>query len=166
MDLYLVRHAIAEPRDPARWPDDSGRPLTPTGIERFRGVAQGLRGLGIEVDTVLASPYVRAWHTAELLTEEAAWPNPEQCDALEPSIPAHECLDALRNRKESTLALVGHQPLLSELASLLLAGGGRSLRLELKKGGAMWLRCDSSPEAGAAALRWSVSPKLLGSVGR
>ena len=166
MDLYLVRHAIAEPYDSTRWPDDSERPLTPAGIERFRGVARGLRRLGIEVDAVLASPCVRAWHTAELLTKEAAWPAPDECHTLEPSTPRSECLDALRDRQGSTLALVGHQPLLSELASLLLAGDGRSMRLELKKGGSMCLRCEGGPEAGSAALRWSASPKILGSMGR
>ncbi|CAN5352603.1 phosphohistidine phosphatase SixA [soil metagenome] len=166
MDLYLVRHAIAEPRDSARWPDDSERPLTAAGIERFRAAARGLRRLGVEVDAVLASPYVRARHTAELLTKEAAWPSPEECRELEPSTHRNEGLDALRDRQESALALVGHQPLLSELASLLLAGDGRLLRLELKKGAAMCLRFDGSAEAGAAALRWSVSPKLLGSLGR
>ena len=166
MDLYLVRHAIAEPHDSVRWPDDSERPLTAAGIERFRGAARGLRRLGVEVDAVLASPYVRAWHTAELLTKEAMWPSPERCSALEPSTPESECLDALEDRQESALALVGHQPLLSELASLLLAGDGRSLRLELKKGAAMCLRCDGGPEAGNASLRWSVSPKLLVSLER
>ena len=166
MDLYLVRHAIAEPHDSARWPDDSERPLTAAGIERFRAAARGLRRLGVEVDTVLASPYVRAWHTAELLMKEAGWPAPEESRALEPSTPRSECLDALRDRQESTLALVGHQPLLSELASLLLAGDGRLLRLELKKGAAMCFRFDGGPEAGSASLRWSVSPKLLGSLGR
>jgi len=166
MDLYLVRHAIAEPRDAARWPDDSQRPLTPAGIERFRAAARGLRRLGDEVDIVLASPHVRAWHTAELLTEEAGWPIPEEWPALEPQTPRGECLDALRDRQESALGLVGHQPLLSELASLLLAGDGRQQRLELKKGGSMCLRCDGGVEAGTAALRWSVSPKILVSLGR
>ncbi len=166
MDLYLVRHAIAEPHDSARWPDDSERPLTSAGIVRFRAAARGLRRLGLEVDGVLASAYVRAWHTAELLTKEAGWPSPEECRELEPSTSPSECLDVLRTRQESTLALVGHQPLLSELASLLLAGDGRSLRLELKKGAAMCLRFDVSAEAGGAALRWSASPKLLGSLGR
>ena len=166
MDLYLVRHAIAEPQDSARWPDDSARPLTAVGIDRFRAVARGLRRQGIEVDAALASPYLRAWHTAEILMEEAAWPSPERCSALEPSTPASECLDALRDRPDSPLAVVGHQPLLSELASLLLTGDGRSLRLELKKGAVMCLRCDGGPEAGNASLRWSVSPKRLGSLGR
>ncbi len=165
MDLYLVRHAIAEPQDSARWPDDSHRPLTAAGIERFRAAARGLRRLGIDVDAVLSSTYVRAWHTAEILAKEAAWPSPAECRALEPSTPPNECLDALRDRQESTLALVGHQPLLSELASLLLAGEGRSLRLELKKGAAMCLRFDSGPEAGMAGLRWSVSPRILVSLG-
>ena len=166
MDLYLVRHAIAEPHDSARWPDDSERPLTAAGIERFRAAARGLRRQGVEVDAVLASPYVRAWHTAELLTKAAAWPTPEELRALEPSISPTACLDALRDRRESTLALVGHQPQLSELASLLLVGDERSLRLDLKKGAVMCLRCDGGPEAGNASLRWSLSPKLLGSLGR
>jgi len=166
MDLYLVRHAIAEPHDVARWPDDSERPLTPAGIERFRAAARGLRRLGVEVDAMLASRYVRAWHTAEILEKEAGWPTPEELPALEPSTPRNECLMALRDRHESTLALVGHQPLLSELASLLLAGDGRLLRLELKKGAAMCLRFESSPQVGTAALRWSVSPKMLSSIER
>ena len=115
---------------------------------------------------MLASPYVRAWHTAELLSAEAAWPFPEECAALEPSTPRGACLEALQARHESSLALVGHQPLLSELASLLLSGDGRSMRLELKKGGSMCLRSVAQPDAGTAALRWSASPKILGSLGR
>ena len=164
--LYLVRHAIAEPHDSARWPDDSQRPLTAAGIERFRGAARGLRLLGIEIDAMLASPYVRAWHTAELLSAEAAWPFPETCPTLEPPTPPTACLDALQDRREASLALVGHQPLLSELASLLLVGDERLMRLELKKGGAMCLRFADRPVVGTAALRWSVSPKILGSLGR
>jgi len=166
MDLYLVRHAIAEPRGSASWPDDSKRPLTPTGSERFRAAARGLRRLEVEIDAMLASPYVRAWHTAEILSKEAAWPTPEELPALEPSTSPRECLDVLRDRRESTLALVGHQPQLSKLASLLLAGDERSLRLELKKGAAMCLRFEGKPEAGNAALRWSMSPRILGSLGR
>jgi len=166
VDLYLVRHAIAEPHDSARWPDDSLRPLTTAGIESFRLAARGLRRLGVEVEALLASSYVRAWHTAELLSAEAAWPFPEKCPALEPSTRRTVCLDALQARHESSLALVGHQPLLSELASLLLTGDKRTMRLELKKGGSMCLRSTGGLEAGTAALRWSVSPKILGLLGR
>ena len=71
VDLYLVRHAIAEPRNPARWPDDSLRPLSPEGVELFRLAARGLERIGVEVEAVLASSYARAWRTAEILAEEA-----------------------------------------------------------------------------------------------
>lgn len=166
MDLYLIRHAIAEPRDLERWPDDSRRPLTRAGVERFRVAARGLRRLGVEPDAVLSSPFVRAWDTAGLLNAEAGWPAAEECLELEPTTPRTECLDALRDRQESALALVAHQPLLSELAALLLAGDESPMRLELKKGGVICLRFPAGPEAAAAALRWSVSPKLLSLLSR
>ena len=163
-DLYLVRHAVAERRDPERWPDDSMRPLTPEGIERFRAVARGLRRIGVDVDAVLASPYVRAWATAEILHDEAGWPSPEECPALEPPSPVSAVADAVRARSDATLALVGHQPQLSELAALLLVGSERSMRLELKKGGVLCLRFAEPLEAGTVALRWSASPQILRSL--
>ena len=42
MDVYLVRHAIAETRDPNRWPDDAERPLTRDGAERLTGFSYEL----------------------------------------------------------------------------------------------------------------------------
>lgn len=165
-DIVLVRHAVAEPHDSERWPDDALRPLTPDGLERFRAVARGLRRIEVEVDAVLASPYARAWATGEILHEETGWPSPERCPALEPSRPPSAVIDAVRTRSEVTLALVGHQPQLSELAALALAGSERSMRLELEKGGAMCLRFGGDRDAGAAALRWSVSPRFLRALGR
>jgi phosphohistidine phosphatase len=164
-DLVLVRHAVAEPRDFERWPDDSLRPLTPDGIERFRAVARGLRRIEVEVEAVLASPYARAWATGEILHEEATWPPPEECPALEPPKPLSAVVDVVRARGDAAVALVGHQPQLSELAALLLAGRERSMRIEIKKGGAMFLRFASTLEPGAAALRWSASPKILRTLG-
>jgi hypothetical protein len=39
--VYLARHAIAEDRDSAGWPDDSERPLTRRGFARFRSASAG-----------------------------------------------------------------------------------------------------------------------------
>jgi phosphohistidine phosphatase len=165
VDLYLVRHAIAEPRDPDRLAD-SERALTPAGVERFRLVARGLDRIGIEIGALLASTFTRAWQTAELLRDEAEWPSPEACAALEPPSPASECVDVLQTRRESSLALVGHEPQLSELASLLLSGHEQGVRLELKKGGVLCLRFDGSPDVGGGLLRWSSSPGVLRRLGR
>ena len=71
MDLYVVRHAVARERDANLWPDDSKRPLTPRGEERFRHAAGGILRLVSEVGAVLSSPFVRAWRTAELLEQRA-----------------------------------------------------------------------------------------------
>jgi len=165
MELYLVRHAIAERRDRARWPDDAERPLAPDGAERFHAAARGVRALGISVDAVLASPYVRAWSTAEILAAEASWPAPVRWPELEPEIDPAACLGSLRGRSESALALVGHQPQLGRLASLFLSGDPEGLDLEVKKGAVICVSADEL-EPGASRLRWSASPKLLRGIGR
>lgn len=162
MDLYLVRHAVAERRDATRWPDDSIRPLTPDGIARFRRAARGLRRIVPTVEFVLASPYARAWHTAELLHDEADWPAPERCEALEAGMPPAAGVELLRRLHErSSVALVGHDPYLSSLASLLLAGDEAAVSLELKKGGVAFVAFAAGPAPGSALLRWSISPKAL-----
>jgi phosphohistidine phosphatase len=165
MDVYLLRHAIAERRDAARWPDDSIRPLAPEGVERFRRAARGLRRIAPTVDVVLASPYLRAWQTAELLRDEAGWPAPTRCPALEASAAVSEVVDVLRDQGgRSSVALVGHEPNLSWLASLLLAGHEHAVPLELKKGAAVLLTLSSARTPGSALLRWSASPKILRSL--
>ncbi len=166
MDVYLVRHAIAEPRDSERWVDDSQRPLSPEGIDLFRVAARGLRRVGVDVEAVIASPYVRAWHTAEILSDEAGWPLPEASPALEPSGPAAACAELLATRSESSLAVVGHQPQLSSLAALFVAGERDGARFELKKGGVICVRFPVAPAVGAGIVRWSVSPKILRLLGR
>ena len=143
MELYLVRHAIAEQRDSARWPDDSRGRSPRRGSSASGSLRAASGGWGSR-----SKPCSRARTCVpgKRPGSSTARPNgrsPEECRALEPTTPRTECLDALRNRQESTLALVGHQPLLSGLASLLLAGSERSLLLELKKGGVMCLRFDA-----------------------
>lgn len=165
MDVYLVRHAIADHRNPARWPDDSRRPLTTKGAGRFRSAARGLHRLVAAVDVVLASPYMRAWQTAEILHYEAGWPPPERCPALEAIRPPDDAVEILQERNDrSSAALVGHEPYLSTLASLLLTGREGALQLELKKGGVVLLELVGEPGPGRAVLRWSVSPKILRSL--
>jgi phosphohistidine phosphatase len=156
-----VRHAIADTRDFARWPDDSRRPLTPEGAERFRSAARGLRRIVAQVDVLLSSPYTRAWQTAEILQEEAGWPAPQRCEPLEADRSPASALDALSAVGSGSVALVGHEPCLSSLASLLAAGDGGTLNLELKKGGVAFLESPGDPAPGRALLRWSVSPKIL-----
>jgi len=83
-DLYLVRHAIAAERGD-EWPDDSKRPLTETGINRFKEAVEGLAWLDVDIDEIFTSPLVRARQTADLLAA-ALHPRPtvKVLDALAP----------------------------------------------------------------------------------
>jgi len=150
--VYVVRHAVAEERDATRWPDDAERPLTPEGEERFRRAARGLRTIVRHVDLLLSSPYVRAWRTAEILYEEAGWPAPKQSELLEAWRAAADGLELLA-ADVASVALVGHEPYLSGLVSLLLTGDDSRVRTDLKKGGVVHVE--------DGVLRWYATPKLL-----
>jgi phosphohistidine phosphatase len=139
VDLYLVRHAVAFRKDPRRWPDDALRPLTPKGEREFRRAARGLGRLVPSVDAVLASPFPRAWRTAEILHEETGWPQPHPLPALEKGRTPADAKEALEwDGPNGSLALVGHEPNLTALAAEVLDAPG--LRIHLQKGGALALR--------------------------
>ena len=160
MDIYLVRHAVAHKRDPGRWPDDSERPLTPDGEEEFRAVARELGRMVPEMQTVLSSPFVRAWRTAEILAETTAWPTPKSFPPLEPDVSPRWVMEELAPYVEvESLALVGHRPCIHELASYLLTGDPEGLDIRIKKGGAVCIRFGG--EAGAGRLRWLLTPEML-----
>jgi phosphohistidine phosphatase len=124
--------------------------------------ARGLKRIVPAVEVVLSSPFDRAWRTAELLAEEAGWPAPVAEKTLEADRPQTEALVALEEHADrQTVALVGHEPNLSELAGHLIAGAGDDLAIEIRKGGVVCLQVDGEVRPGVAWLRWSVSPKIL-----
>jgi phosphohistidine phosphatase len=148
--VYVVRHAIAEERDADRWPDDAGRPLTKDGEARFRDAARGLRTIVPSVDVVLSSPYVRAWRTAEILHEEAGWPPPSRAVELEAWRAPKDAMPLVQGE---SIALVGHEPMLSRVVSLLLSADDDSVHTELKKGGVVHVE--------HGVLRWYATPRIL-----
>ena len=166
MDLYLVRHGIAFDQDAERWPDDSRRPLSPEGEERFRQAARGLGTLVPSVDVHLASTFVRAWQTAELLTEEAGWLKPEPAPELESGTDPKRMLALLaRVATGGPVALVGHEPDLGDFASYLLTGSPGEVLVEMKKGSVACLGLDGGASPGSASLRWLLTPKALRGLG-
>jgi len=123
-----------------------------------------LRRLVPSVDVVLSSSFARAWQTAELLHEVAGWPDPTRCEELEVGRTPGSAAAVVAARTERSVAVVGHEPHLSRLASLLCTGSEDELQLELKKGAVAFLGFDGAAEAGAARVHWSVAPKILRAV--
>lgn len=165
MDLILVRHAIAEERDYARWPDDSLRPLAANGIARFERGARGLATLVDPPERLFASPYVRTRQTAEILTAEADWPEAEMLDALAATASTAAALDALADLDARSAALVGHEPNLSLLAHTLLPADGAAMLEGFKKGGALLIAFDGAPAPNAGRLVWARTPRALREMG-
>ena len=83
--------------------------------------------------------------------------------ALAPGHSAKEMLSALKDyARRSRLALVGHEPGLGDLMAALI---GTRRPITFKKGGVALVKVDRlPPEAGAAALYWFLTPKVLRSL--
>ena len=161
--LVLVRHAIAEEQGPA-WPDDEQRPLSREGVRKWKIAARGLAAQIDRVEALLTSPLVRTCQTAEMLSR-ALTPSPRLSlfEALRPDSGPATVISALKARGLSgTAILVGHEPLLSELASTLLHLQGP---LEFRKGGAMALTSQGLGARGPARLEWFLTPKQLREMG-
>ena len=167
MNLLVVRHATAADKDEfARTgKSDDLRPLTPAGKREMREVARGLREIVPAIDILATSPLVRAVQTAEILADSYER-KLVSVDSLRPEARYEDfAIWARGHGGKKTVAIVGHEPHLSGLASWLLASSKRSL-LELKKGAACLLEFEESPGAGAATLLWSMAPKHLRAIGK
>jgi phosphohistidine phosphatase len=158
MLLYLIRHGKA-----AAGPIDAERALTADGVEEMRRVARRLAKLGVAFDAMLTSPLVRARETADALAAAGIAGVVEECAGLAPAGSLEEVLGQVvrhHARGAERIALVGHEPTLSEWAARL--AGAPSGALELKKGGIIGLELpDRPPFEGRATLFWLTSPKLL-----
>ena len=167
MRLYVVRHAKAFDRDSARFPDDRLRPLTREGRKEFHSLARRVGRSADAPQAVLSSSWIRAWDTAVALEDECGWPAPERCEALESdesgAVASLAREIAARARLES-LALVGHEPVLSALVAWLLGSDQPIVRM--RKGAIAALELASPRQlgaggvSGAAHLEWLAVPSL------
>ena len=163
MNLLVVRHAIA--LDPAEWarthPDDAGRPLTPEGKKKMRNAARGLSALVPEVALLATSPLTRAVQTAEIVAAAYGRIEPVVVAVLAPGQPVTALAQWVSGqRAHDTVAIVGHEPGLSQAVSWFLAAAERSF-LELKKGAACLLEFDGAVGPATATLRWALTPSQL-----
>lgn len=162
MTLYMLRHAIALDRSDWRG-KDSDRPLTPEGRRKMRKAAQGIKRLKLDVDWIITSPYRRAYDTAEIVAKTLK--AKKKLRVLKDLASNGDAAGAMRHlaldyRSKDSLLLVGHDPYLSRLVSVLI-GAERPLALDFKKGGLCKLSADSLTYGPCATLEWWLPPKLL-----
>ena len=151
MNLLVIRHGTAE--DSAQG-GDSQRSLTHEGKKEVKEVATGLREIVDSIDTIGASPYLRAQQTAEIVAKNFGDVSVKTVESLVPGSDLNELLGWIAgNASKNVVALVGHEPLLGMLVTWLMTGLQNS-RVEMSKAGAALLEFDSRVAPGAARLHW------------
>jgi phosphohistidine phosphatase len=131
MHLYLLRHAHAEDLELGHL--DQNRKLTLKGHDQAKSLRRTLQTLEIHFDTVISSPWRRARQTASAL--ESISENLEVSELLAaPPSQALLHLIAEQSQTNQCLLLIGHQPWISQLTSLLLTGDSSfEMAFEYKK---------------------------------
>jgi phosphohistidine phosphatase len=163
MELYLLRHALAVLRGTSGYTDDSKRPLTPKGEKKMWRIARAMKTLGVTFDVIVSSPFTRARQTAEIVAEVFG---AEKKLSFEETLAVGGDHRELINQINTAyggmerIMLVGHEPSLSELISVLIAGDTRA-SVTLKKGGLCKLTVDILHYGDCATLDWLLTPKLL-----
>lgn len=156
MNLILWRHAEAEDGT-----DDLARALTPRGHVQAEAMARWLAPRLPERFLLLTSPARRAMQTAAAFKDL----QPTVDARLSPDREVNDHLAALdwpegpSRRDGGTVVLVGHQPTLGRLASLLLAGEEQDW--SVKKGAAWWLSTRERDARHQVVLRLAIAPGQL-----
>ncbi len=167
LDLLVLRHGRAEGRDPARYPDDGDRPLTDRGRVRIARQVAGMATIGVLPDAVVSSPLVRALETARIVAEGLDLrPGVAEMEELCPWADPRATLARLvaAHPPGSSVMVVGHEPHLSSLVSLVAAGSPGPI-VRMRKGALC--RLTVLPHAGGHSgwIEWSLTARQMIAMG-
>jgi phosphohistidine phosphatase len=161
MNLYLMRHAIAA--EPDENTEDSLRPLTEKGRKKLGKIAHNLEKLEIEIDNIMTSPYLRARQTADVVAHELGIKQKRvlESENLTPLGFAEKMVEEINARETvENLLIVGHEPFLSQLIGMLIAGDA-GLNINMQKAGLCKLSLDQLAYGRCATLEWLLTPEQL-----
>jgi len=162
MEIYLLRHGIAEDETPGM--GDSERALVPEGRRKLKEVLRFARQADTALSLILTSPYKRARQTADMVADLLA-PDAELLEtrALTPDgRPELVWQEARAHRPAESLMLVSHEPLMSATAAFLL--NAPSIHVDFKKGAMMRIDVDGNSAQPHGTLRWMITPRLAAGV--
>lgn len=163
MELYILRHAIAEDLNQSVRGGDSQRRLTSKGAKKMHSMACGMKAASLSFDLILSSPYLRAKETAEIVAKLfRPVGGLKLSPTLAPDGSPKDLIDLLKKThgKRKRIVLVGHEPYLSRLISLLLFGD-TSISIDLKKGGLCKLSIKTLRYGRCATLNYLLTPRHL-----
>ncbi len=145
LKLGFLRHSFTPKRDVKDFPDDDIRPLSKKGRKCIPQVAKGFLNLGFQPDRIFTSPILRARQTAEAVAETLEIPSHrvKELPSLRYDIDVNVALRQLASLSwRGQILMVGHEPWLGEMISLLICGR-TGPGLSLRKCGFALLRCET-----------------------
>lgn len=158
MDIILLRHA-----DEAETETAMKRPLTARGAKQAQRIAEWLQRHGPKHLRVLCGPALAARQTAAALGHPI-----DLVRSLGPEAQASDLLAAAKwpdggGKRNGAVVIVGHQPGLGALASLLLSGNDQAMSM---KKASLWWFSQRKRERGQASdqqnvLRAVITPELV-----
>jgi phosphohistidine phosphatase len=152
--LYLIRHAHAAEADA-----DAERPLSARGRGQVTWLAEMLRNRGgFHPQEIWHSPLLRARQTAQLLAETLSLGLPlKEVPGLRPD-DAPALVAARLESVAHSIAIVGHNPHLSFLGSLLVTGAVGPPIFVMRKASILALEPARGPGVGCWLASWQLAP--------
>ncbi len=166
MQLWLIRHTHAPPAGADE--NDAARKLSPQGRATAEELGRFFRRHGALSSAALCwhGPLVRARETAELLRAGGKFDGVlQETGGIAPEDDPVEIAERLEKWTGGSLVLVGHEPHLGALGTLLVRGKVKPVQFELKKGAVLALESTGGVHTKAGRRRWQVrwllAPALL-----
>ena len=110
MELYLLRHGIAEDRSASG--EDAHRVLTAAGIDQITQTALAMLLLQITIDVIITSPFYRTRQTADLIGYNYQL-TPVVDNRVAPGFDNKNLLHLTQQIQKNSVLIVGHEPDLS-----------------------------------------------------
>ena len=158
MQIYLLRHGIAEDGSPGR--PDSERALTDEGKARLRRVLKRARSADVIPTLIVSSPLRRAVETAEVAAEVFKYKGDlVKSGAFVPEASARQAWEEIRLYSgEAALMVASHEPLMSATVAYLL--GSDSVQVDMKKAALVRIDVERFGSEPRGVLKWMLTPAL------
>jgi phosphohistidine phosphatase len=158
MELYLLRHAIAEDHSPTG--RDADRALTQEGREKLHRVMKRAAAAGVSPSLIISSPYKRGLETAEIAASELKYKREIlRAGSLIPdSSPPSVWSEIREHRNEPSILLAGHEPLFSATVAFLL--GSTQAMVDFRKAALVRIDLHAFGAQPQGVLQWMLTPKL------
>jgi phosphohistidine phosphatase len=158
MNIYLIRHGDSE--GISKGMKDPERKLTPDGELKIRNASLFWKNIIPEIDHIISSPYLRALQTAKIIASVYNHSIEIHIDKrLGCGSETESLIEILNSFSSGEIAIVGHQPDLSNHLSRLISGSGASI--EFKKGAIAKISFSNKVREGKGVLEFLIPPSIF-----